>query len=78
MTKDFGTREKFSKGEGGAEKRMRLFGARGSAELGQVVSCSATQSLSLGNRKVGSQVVGEDQSRLHGSGTVGEIKRGGR
>ena len=47
-----------------AEKGMALPRARGSAELGQVASSSATQDLWLGNRNVGSQVVSEDQSRL--------------
>ena len=45
---------------------------RGSAELGKVVSGSATQG------KVGSQVVGKDRIRLFGRGTVGEVRRGGR
>ena len=46
--------------------------------LGKVVSGSATQSLWLGDRKVGSQVVGEDQSRLPGRGAVRKVGRGGR
>ena len=45
---------------------MRIFRARGSAELEQIVSDSATQGLWLGNEKVDSQVVGEDRSRLLG------------
>ena len=47
--------------KGGAERRMRLLGARGSAESERVASGSATQGLWLGNRKVGSQVVSEDR-----------------
>ena len=42
------------------KKRMRLFRARGLGELGQVASGSATQDLLLGNKTVGSQVVGKD------------------
>ena len=41
---------------------MRLFRAHGSVELGQVASGSATQGLWLGNRKVGSQVIGKDEA----------------
>ena len=66
------------RGEGGAEGRMRLLRARGSAELGKVASGSATQGLWLGNRKVGSQIVGENRSRLTGRGSVGEVSGGGR
>ena len=47
-------------GKGEAEREMRLLKARGSADLGKVASTSATQGLWLRNRKVGSQVVGED------------------
>ena len=57
---------------------MRLLRVRGSAELGEVVSGSATQGLWLRNGKVGSQVSGIDQSRLPERGTVGEVKNGGR
>ena len=57
---------------------MRLLRARGSAELGKVVSGSASQGLWPGDRKVGSQLIGEHRSRLPGRGTVGEVKRGGR
>ena len=62
----------------GAERRTRFFRADGSAEHGQVASGSATQGLWLGDRKVGSQVVGEDRSRLPGKGTVREFRSGGR
>ena len=47
-------------GEGGAEEQMRLLKARRSAKLGNVASGSATQGFWLRERKVGSQVVGED------------------
>ena len=57
---------------------MRLLRARGSAELSEVASGSATQSLWLGDRKVGSQVIAEDQNRFPGRETVGEVTRGGR
>ena len=57
---------------------MKLFRAGGSAELGKVASDSATQGLWLGDRKVGSQVIGEDRSRPPRKGTVGEVRRGGR
>ena len=69
------SRKKFSEEERGAERRMRLLKARGSAELGKEASGSATQGLWLGDRKVGSQIVGEDQSRLLGRRTVGEVRR---
>ena len=58
--------------------RVRLLRARGSAELAKVASGSATQGLWLGGRKMRSQVIGEDRSRFPGSGTVGEVRRGGR
>ena len=45
---------------------MRLLRAHGLAELRKVVSGSDTQSPWLGDRKVRSQVIGEDQSRLLG------------
>ena len=52
---------------------MRLLRARGTAELSEVASGSATQSLWLRNRKVRSQVSGIDQSRFSGRGTVGKL-----
>ena len=67
---------KFSKREGGAEGRVTLLRARGSAELKRVASDSATQGLWLRNRKVGSQVIGIGQSQLHGRRTVGKVGRG--
>ena len=48
------------------------------AELGEVASGSAMQGLRLGDRKIGFQGIGEDQSRLPGRETVGEVRRGGR
>ena len=39
---------------------------------------SATQNLWLRDRKVGSQVIGEDQSQLPGRGIIGEVWREGR
>ena len=53
-----GSREKFSAGEGRAERKMRLLG--GLAECGQVDSGSTTQRLWLGKQKNRSQVVSED------------------
>ena len=41
---------------------MKLVKACGLAELGQVASGSAMQGFWLGNKKVESQVVGEDRS----------------
>ena len=51
--------------------------ADGFAGLGQITSASAMQGLWLGVRKVGSQVLGKDLSRVPGRGTVGKA-RGGR
>ena len=68
----------FSGGEKRAEGRVRLFRARGSAELREVASGSATQGLWLRNGKVGSQVSGVHRSRFPGRRTVWEIRRGGR
>ena len=42
-------------------------------KLGKVISGSVTQGLCLGNRKVGSQVIGEDRSRFSGRRTVGKL-----
>ena len=57
---------------------MRLLRVRGSAELEKVTSGFATQGLWLRDRKVRSQLIGEDQSRFPGRGTVGEARKGGR
>ena len=73
-----GSHKKFSGGERGARGRVRLLTTRGPAELGKVASGSATQGLWLGDRKMGSQVIGEDRSRLARRGTAGEVRRGGR
>ena len=72
-----GSREKFSGRERRAKGRMRLHRARGSAELSEVTSGSATPSLWLKNRKVGSQVGDVDRNRLPGRGTVREVRKGG-
>ena len=69
---------KFSKGERRAKERMRLLRARGSAELREVASGSAAQSLWLRNGKVRSQVGGINRGRLPGRRTVGKIRREGR
>ena len=69
---------KFSGKEGRAKRRVRLHGARGSAELREVAFGSATQGHWLRNGKVRSQVSGVDQSRFPGGRTVGEVRRGGR
>ena len=70
-----GSRKKFSGQEGGAGGQVRLLKARGLAELGKVVSGSAAQGLWLRERKVGSQVIGDDRSRLPGKGAVGKVRR---
>ena len=74
----WGSREKFSGRNEGAERGIRLFKARGPLELGQVASGSATQGVGLKNENVGSQVVGEDRSRRSGKRTVGKVGGGGR
>ena len=73
-----GSCKKLSGGERRAEKCVRLLRANGLAELREVASGSATQSLWLRNGKVRSQVSGIDRSRFPGRRTVGEIRRGGR
>ena len=55
-----------------AKGRVRLHGARGSVELREVATGSATPDLWLRNGKVRSQVSGIDQSRFPGRRTVGE------
>ena len=69
---------KFSKSERRAKGQVRLHRARGSVELGEVASGSATQGLWLRNGKVRRQVNGIDRSRFPGRRTVGEVRRGGR
>ena len=66
---------KFRGSERRANRRVRLLRARGSAKLGKVASGSATQSLWLRNRKVGSQASGIDRSRIPGRG---KVRREGR
>ena len=73
-----GSRKKFSGREKKAEGRVRLLRARGTAELREVASGSATQGLWLRSGKVISQVSGVDRSRLSGRRTVWEIRREGR
>ena len=51
---------KFSGGERRAEEQVRLLRSRGSMELREVASGSATQGLWLRHGKVGSQVSGID------------------
>ena len=50
----------------------------GLAGFEQVFSGSTTQGLCLGDRKVRSQVLGVDQSRLHRKRAVGKVRRKGR
>ena len=69
---------KFSWRERRAKGQVRLHRARGSAELSEVASGSATQGLWLRNGKVRSQVSGINQSRFPGRRTVGKVRRGGR
>ena len=57
---------------------MRLHRARGSAELSEIASGSATQGLWLRNGKVRPQVSGISRSRFSGRRTVGEVRREGR
>ena len=73
-----GSRKKFSVKEESAEGQVKLLRARRSAELGKIASGSATQGLWLRDRKLGSQVIDEDRSRLPGRETVGEVMIGGR
>ena len=73
-----GSRKKFSGRERRAKGRVRLLRARGSAELREVASGSATYGLGMRNGKVGFQVSGIDQSRSLGRKTVRKIRRGGR
>ena len=73
-----GSRKKFSGRERRAKRRVRLHRARGSSELREVASGSATQCLWLRNRKVRSQVSGIDQSRFPERRTVRKVRRGGR
>ena len=67
-----GSCKKFTRGERRAEEQVRLLRACGSAELGKVASGSAMQGLWLGNRKMGSQVIGKDKSQLPGKGNSWE------
>ena len=73
-----GSRKKFSESERRAKVQVRLHRACGSAELSEIASGSATQSLWLKNGKVGFQVSGIDRSRFPGRRTVRKVRRGGR
>ena len=65
-----------SEGEKGrGEGQVRFLRARGSAELRKIASGSATLGLWLQNKKVESQVSGEDRSRFSGRGTIREVRR---
>ena len=57
---------------------MRLFRAPEPSELGQVVFGFARQSFFLGNGKVAPRVIGKEQSRLPGRGTVSKVRGEGR
>ena len=67
--------QEIHRGRKRAKKRVRLHGARGSAELKEVASGSATHGLWLRNGKVRSQVSGIDRSRFPRRRTV-EDKEG--
>ena len=54
-----GNRRRFGDGKELAKRQVRLLWARGTAELGKVASGFATQDLWLGDRKVGSWVMGK-------------------
>ena len=69
---------KFSRRKRRAKERVRLHRARGSAELREVASGSATQGLWLRNGKVRSQASGIDRSQFPGRRTVRKVRRGGR
>ena len=57
---------------------MRLLRARHSSELGKVAYSFAALGLGLGDRKVESQIMGENRSRHPGRETIGEVSRGRR
>ena len=69
---------KFRGRERRAKGRGRLHRARGSVDLSEVASGSATQGLWLRNGKVRPQVSGMDRSRFHGRRTVRKVRRGRR
>ena len=67
---------RYSAGKKGEQKRqVKLLKAHGSAELREVASGSAAQSLSLGDRNVGPQIINKDQSRFPGRGMVAEVRK---
>ena len=61
-----GSCKKFRRKEGEAKGR-----AHSLAELRKIASGFAMQGLWLGDKKVGSQIIGEDCSQLLGRGTFG-------
>ena len=67
---------KFSGREWRAKERVGFLRARGTAELREVASGSATQDLWLRNGKERSQLSGVDRSRFPGRRTVGKVRRG--
>ena len=69
---------KFRGRERKAKGRVRLHRPRGSTELREVASGSATQDLWLRNGKVRSQVSGIDRSQFPGRRTVGKVRTKGR
>ena len=71
------THEKFSgKKEKQKDERDSSGTWYGGARKGSLWLCS--KGFRLGDRKLISQVVGEDRSRLPGRGIVGEVRRGGK
>ena len=70
--------EAVARNSAGEKGRVRLLRARGSAELSEVASGSATQDLWLRNGKVRSQVSGIDRNRFPRRRTVRKARRGGR
>ena len=68
-----GSRKEFRGRERRAKGRVRLHRARGSAELSEVASGSATQSLWLRSGKLRSQVSSLDRSRSLGEEQLGKL-----
>ena len=66
-------KSKFSGRERRAKRQVRLHRARGTAELREVASGSATQGIWLRNGKVRSQVSGIDRSRFSGEEQLGKL-----
>ena len=68
----------FSVREKRAKERVTVLKVRGSAELREVASGSATPGLWLRNGRVGSQVSGIDRTRFPRRRTVREVRREGQ